>query len=347
MKVLVRDLVPNPFRRMEKYPIDSYKVDALKISINETSFWDNLLARERSGRYEIAYGHHRLIALQELGIEEVGIPVKGISDADMIRIMANENMDEWRYNPAIINETVAVAKEYLDGELAKYDSWEAFKTNRNNSLKCVYDVVKDAKYPEREYQIVKSKGVGQTTILKFLGGNWKRWQVQEALKTLSDKETEREAMEVFDSQQTAKSFRQAVEKVEVPKEKQKQVAEKVAEKIKGAKKDKKKQGKLGARDHYKTSMETMVRTAADDKMTEEDARLVEIEIGLKNLFVKVKDTTNSFKGMKGNLEGLKIEQLGGLEGFVALSDLTDLLIEIKDFIGVFGFDYKNLLEGGK
>jgi len=114
MKVLVENLVENPFRKLEKYPIDPYKVEALKISIGETTFWDNILTRERNGKYQIAYGHHRLIALRELKIKEVDIPVKDISDADMIRIMANENMDDWNLSPAIINETVAVAKEYLD-----------------------------------------------------------------------------------------------------------------------------------------------------------------------------------------------------------------------------------------
>lgn len=124
MKIQVKDVVANPFRKLEKYPIDPYKVQALKTSIQETSFWDNILTRKRDGKYQIAYGHHRLLALQELGIEEIDVPVKEISDADMIRIMANENMDDWQLSPAVINETVAVAKEYLDSELAKYETWE-------------------------------------------------------------------------------------------------------------------------------------------------------------------------------------------------------------------------------
>ena len=28
---------------------------------------------------------------------------------------------------------------------------------------------------------LKDNGVGQTTLLKFLGGNWKQWRIQEAL----------------------------------------------------------------------------------------------------------------------------------------------------------------------
>jgi len=42
MKISVKDLRPNPFRRIEHYPINRGKVDALKNSIKETSFWDNI-----------------------------------------------------------------------------------------------------------------------------------------------------------------------------------------------------------------------------------------------------------------------------------------------------------------
>jgi hypothetical protein len=56
-----------------------------------------------------------------------------------------------------------VAKEYLDGELAKYETWDAL----NESIKRLID--------KFNFEAVKTKGVGQTTILKFLGGNWKHW----------------------------------------------------------------------------------------------------------------------------------------------------------------------------
>ena len=49
MKVFVDSLLPNPYRNIEKYPIDREKVEALKISIGETSFWDNILARPKPG----------------------------------------------------------------------------------------------------------------------------------------------------------------------------------------------------------------------------------------------------------------------------------------------------------
>jgi len=79
--------------------------------------------------------------------------------------------------------TVLVAKEYLDGELAKYETWELF----NKSIKQLFE-------SEAQWRNTKSKGVGQTTILKFLGGNWKQWIIQDALNTLKDKDISRAAV---------------------------------------------------------------------------------------------------------------------------------------------------------
>jgi ParB/RepB/Spo0J family partition protein len=137
MKIKVSAIRPNPFRHIEKYPILEEKVEALKTSISETEFWDNIVVRRASEgdkiAYELAYGHHRLEALKALGIEEIDIPVKDIEDAMMLKIMANENMDSWKSNPAVIMETVSAAKEFLDAELAKYETLEQFMAGKNTS----------------------------------------------------------------------------------------------------------------------------------------------------------------------------------------------------------------------
>jgi hypothetical protein len=160
MKIKVKDLKPNPFRNMEKYPIDPIKVRALINSIKETEFWDNLLAREIDGEIQIAYGHHRLIALQELKIEKIDIPVKALDDSTMLRIMANENMDQWNDSVAVISETVRATRDYLNAELAKYESWEELEKYPNNSIKVLFTGTKG------DFQKVKKYGVGQGTILK-------------------------------------------------------------------------------------------------------------------------------------------------------------------------------------
>ena len=57
-----------------------------------------------------------------------------------------------------------------------YETWEELPIHLMNLL----DVDKDGnKIPihnaKKAFSECKTKGVGQTTILKFLGGNWKQW----------------------------------------------------------------------------------------------------------------------------------------------------------------------------
>jgi len=218
MKVKINQLNPNPYRDMENYPINREKVEALKASMEQTGFWDNILARPKpfftmevgqveytgaeyilvpgyigvrfwdrditnekdplynkylsiecekhkkafaaleehegmqmcmadwrgeeeygviydrdnageeeegpdSGAinndkepiFELAYGHHRWVALKEMLSQDntIDIPVKDISDASMLKIMAKENDNEWETNIAVTDETVRQTRKFL------------------------------------------------------------------------------------------------------------------------------------------------------------------------------------------------------------------------------------------
>jgi hypothetical protein len=221
MLVQVSKIDSNPYRRIDKYPINREKVEALKCSINQTGFWDNILLRQNGERFQLAYGHHRLTAIKELGIESVDVPVKVLDDATMLRVMANENMDEWKASPAVINETVLAAKEFIDAELAKYETWEEARSDKN--IRALFNSQEDWATP-------KGRGAGRDTILAFLGGNWKQWMIQEALETIkSDKEgkVDRRAAETLQSIKSAQSFKAAVKEYDIPYEDQKEIAEKI------------------------------------------------------------------------------------------------------------------------
>lgn len=115
MKVLVANLRSNPFRT-EKYPYNPEKIKQLESNIKATSFWDNILARPKAaepGIYEIAYGHHRIKALKNLAIKEIDIPIRDLDDAIMLKIMAQENMEEWDQSPLVGMETVKAAYNFL------------------------------------------------------------------------------------------------------------------------------------------------------------------------------------------------------------------------------------------
>lgn len=172
MKVKVKDLKPNPFRDLPHYPIDRRRVEILKNSIDSTGFWDNILGRKnKDGEIEIAYGHHRLVALKEaLGPNaEVEINTRPLSDEDMLKIMANENETMFEHDPRVIIETVKQAKQFLE---------------RNPEV--VKKLLKDEKRPGQkgnsspEGQIE----VGKALICRFLGGNWNEHKVSTALAAL-------------------------------------------------------------------------------------------------------------------------------------------------------------------
>lgn len=120
MKVKLGDIRPNPFRNIDRYPISREKVDKLKQSIERTEFWDNVVARPGGDGgpdswVEIAYGHHRLVALRELypPDHEVSLIVRDLTDAEMLHIMADENMQEWASSGEVIIETVRAVRDFL------------------------------------------------------------------------------------------------------------------------------------------------------------------------------------------------------------------------------------------
>jgi flagellar biosynthesis GTPase FlhF len=115
------DIQPNPFRHMDRYPIRRDKVETLRKSIQSTDFWDNIVARlGPDGKPQIAYGHHRLVALREEfdADREVELIIRDLDDEQMLKIMANENMQEWGSSVAIEHETVrAVVEAYANGQI--------------------------------------------------------------------------------------------------------------------------------------------------------------------------------------------------------------------------------------
>jgi len=226
MKVQIKDLKPNPFRDMENYPIDRGKVQALINSIDETGFWDNILARKNNSKMEIAYGHHRLVALQEYYKDEpdkvVDVPVKKLNDEKMIKIMANENNESWGTSTKVIDETVRVTKKFLEEHteiaLKYFDKGslqlKKYKRELNNDL-----------------FINKSLLIGSPVLSRFLGKNWSQIRVASALQRLRlyGKELDKEAVESLPTERASRDFVEAVKSVKVTFKQQRKIAKKIVE----------------------------------------------------------------------------------------------------------------------
>jgi ParB-like chromosome segregation protein Spo0J len=339
MKIKVKDLKPNPFRNMEKYPIDPIKVRALINSIKETEFWDNLLAREIDGEIQIAYGHHRLIALQELKIEKIDIPVKALDDSTMLRIMANENMDQWNDSVAVISETVRATRDYLNAELAKYESWEELEKYPNNSIKVLFTGTKG------DFQKVKKYGVGQGTIKKFLGENWTQTRIQKALELLNDEEIEFEAFEAFEpsknSTKVAHDFRNAVKKInekspnKIPKKETVELAKKIQKKMTDLKVSPSNTPKRTP------TMETMVFQEINQE-DEFDATIHDLTLEIENITTDARRLTNKMQTFNGRLQSMNVEKLEGMGKLFAITQFRELLQTINTTANYFDIQFNDL-----
>ncbi len=116
----LKDIQPNPFRHIDRYPIRRDKVAVLRESLRATGFWGNVIARLANGKPEIAYGHHRLVALrEEYGLNhKVDLVIRSLPDETMLQIMARENMEEWGTSAVVEHETVrAVVEAYAEGRI--------------------------------------------------------------------------------------------------------------------------------------------------------------------------------------------------------------------------------------
>lgn len=208
MKIPVAKLKPNPFRDMKNYPIRKEKLQALIDSIEDLTFWDNILARPQNGHYEIAYGHHRMLALQKVMPRgKVDIPVRRLNDTEMLRIMAQENAEEWGGTAQADLETIRTVRKYLA------DRW----SDAGAISPSIVQMMKKAN---------KQDGPGRTMIAEFLGGTWKESRVHDCLKILlpiERGEVDEETVKGIRSTTTARDFVGAVRKL--PKDKQRKIAD--------------------------------------------------------------------------------------------------------------------------
>ena len=96
-KVLLSEIVANPFRNFDRCPIVPEVVDSLVESMERTGFWSGLIGRRKDdGVVELAFGHHRWLAYKVKYGDDARMPVdiRKISDEDMLRFLLDENSSE-------------------------------------------------------------------------------------------------------------------------------------------------------------------------------------------------------------------------------------------------------------
>lgn len=115
-----KDLVSNPYRHIERYQFNEEKIEALLKSYENSGFWDGSIQGRlgAGGKVEIAFGHHRVEAAKRAKIPALGVVLADRSEADMLRMMGDENRAEFKHDAFIGVETIrAVIEAYARGEI--------------------------------------------------------------------------------------------------------------------------------------------------------------------------------------------------------------------------------------
>jgi len=338
MRVKVKDLEFNPFRNIKLIPIDKVTVEKLKDSIKDLGLWAGMTARPKnndlkSDKYQIPFGHHRLVAIRELGIEEIEISVNEISDFNMVLMMVQENMTQRGVSVEMINGTIREVKEFLDGELAKYDDWD----NVNEVINVLFGST-------RQFQQCKRDGVGQTTILKFLKGAIPQWRIASALDLIKSNDIESEAINILDSTGQVEGFKKAIRKVNkeriergekpIPKDGQK----KLAEKIKGTKSE----GRTGGGNYY-SSMENIIRQEVNGT-DEFETALNEIRFNLDGICNDSRKLGDKISNLNGKLYDMGVEELKMLSSLDLINNFSKLLTNINVLSNTLGVQFNKLNE---
>lgn len=86
----------NPFQPREKF--DQKKLDDLIASIKEKGVLQPMIVRDKDGEYELIAGERRLRAARALGIAEVPVIVRNVSDADALELSLIENIQREELN---------------------------------------------------------------------------------------------------------------------------------------------------------------------------------------------------------------------------------------------------------
>ena len=122
---------------------------------------------------------------------------------------------EYTARPKLINSDVEKARNFIDSDLAKYSTYKDFSSQ--SDLRTNLGILS-----EPAFRKLKGSGVGENTILVYLGKTWtkKLWMIRVAIATLNAEkkgEVDRSAVETIPTIDQSNIFRKEVQKHKIPK----------------------------------------------------------------------------------------------------------------------------------
>lgn len=116
-------IVRNPWRDIELYPISDERLAGLRDSIKDHGFFSSVKGRRRNGKVELGCGHARIAAARKAKLDTVPIFIDDLDDDAMLRLMTDENALQSGANPgAVMNEVAAVTRRLIEGLLERLDN---------------------------------------------------------------------------------------------------------------------------------------------------------------------------------------------------------------------------------
>lgn len=199
VRVKLGEIKPNRFRKLDRYPLEHEVLDALKQSINDTGFWNNLQGiRNEKNEIELRFGHHRLAAgLDLFGPDyEVAVEIVEFNGVNSLQeALAYENSIH-RNKVAHCNEMVSVRREWWDDVVfEQYPTWDDAVEDRCNFFGDAPSDFRGAlavleKYFGKQneggigaYSTCVGLGVGTGVLLKMLPGETKT-SIEQSLAAL-------------------------------------------------------------------------------------------------------------------------------------------------------------------
>jgi len=196
VRVKLGEIKPNRFRKLDRYPLEQEVLDALKKSINDTGFWNNLQGiRNEKNEIELRFGHHRLAAgLDLFGPDyEVAVEIVEFNGVNSLQeALAYENSIH-RNKVAHCNEMVSVRREWWDDEVFEaYPTWDdavedrcnffGVKAAKNSSLKLREYFGGDGDIGARAYSRGVKYGIGREILSNMLSET--KSDIEQALTSL-------------------------------------------------------------------------------------------------------------------------------------------------------------------
>ena len=194
-----------------------------------------------------------------------------------------------------------------------------------------------------KFQDVKTKGVGQTTILKFLEGSYTQPDIQTALGVLNNESISQEAIEILGNINDVAVVTSVFKKVakergeDIPKEEQIEIVKKVEKRISDKKKTKGNGGMGLTGSDAQKSLRLMVlqETTGEDEF---DLEIKDLEIDMEKICKSARTLDKQIGLINTKLDKLEINKIEGLAAKLTMQNFTELGLSIKIMVEYFGIN---------